>query len=95
MGTVCSGDKNIERRLIGLQRKKTIPPAKKSTQYQSDHFSKIITNQFSPQEILDDDFETEIVQAITDCMASMPVTSRVSLFNFIHINQSILKISIG
>ncbi|CAF1980988.1 unnamed protein product [Rotaria magnacalcarata] len=84
MGTVCSGDKSIELRLIDPRRKNAIPRAEQSTQNPSDHFSKIITNEFSPQGILDDDFETEIVQAITDCMASIDVTSHVEQHGIAH-----------
>ncbi|CAF3630599.1 unnamed protein product [Rotaria socialis] len=84
MGTVCSGDKSIGLRLRDLRVKDAILRAGQSTRNQSDHFSKIITNEFSPQGLLDDDFETEIVQAITDCMVSVDVTSRVEQNGIAH-----------
>ncbi|CAF0946309.1 unnamed protein product [Rotaria sordida] len=73
MGSTCSGNKDNEQSMSYLKNKPKISLAEQSTQSQSDNFSRTNTHTYAPEDILDDDFEAEIIKATAECMASMHI----------------------
>ncbi|CAF3408367.1 unnamed protein product [Rotaria sp. Silwood1] len=73
MGSACSGHNDNKQHVIYVRNQTKISPVEQPTHSQSDNFSRTNTNTYALQVILDDDFETEIIKAITECMATLPV----------------------
>lgn len=79
MGGRCSGNKSDTTQLNNVPNIGSITPVRNPTPKKSVKFSSIDTNVSSPHDILDDDFETEIIEVMNDCMASMSFNFPVSL----------------